>query len=1527
MPSYLLPSLGKPSVAGGFATSAAESAHPELWHGLVGAWSPEAGFGSVLLPNRAGNYAHAKLHGRQITQVPGIHGPSMGNWDSGASPLCRATISDAGGGATSGVGANGSQPILDTHRQAFGGGGTLVAWFKTTSTTGFRALLAMSSGAVSVADYWLLRLGNGGSVRHQGEGQNTGAFNLNYTPPTAYSDDKWHMVAGVRRPDGSVELWYDGARVLTSTATTPQASVDDFQVDIGAWQDPAGVLNPYSAGEIGTTMVYGRPLSPGEITKLYRHPLTYLERSRYAFVPTAPATGASLSLYCHAPTSRMAPAPTSVMLDLGRSIYNTKGSNGGAAPNEWVLSSGSEYVLQATGGGDPFLAVSGADPINLKFFEEEVVNVRTTGYQWTLSANGTNEYYLEASGGGAPDVASMWSETNAMHVSENGVEINQEENLAGELLAGYWTYADNDSLGFQTIYIRLSDDTDPDTKADGYVTVRGAWEATAGTVGSLAAGEFAYSGKQIYYRSRSSADVETLTTYTRFGVSSTGTGDNEEWHLASVSWSVDAVLDDAYRYTTDERTGDQIDLTQPDTIRGYSAGWVLPAGTHTITCKAKLPDGTEITQTEQVTVAADTRTVVPVGAGEAVTTLADAVGTNGATANIAYALQDGHVEDISTTQVISGDNARIYHGGTGTRPKLTCTALNSDMIRFSGTGQVVEGIDIEALADLGTLSNNNFCEMQGQQTALVDVQDVTNGAFGATNNRFDNFSSSTGNTQWGGSFCLILNCHVDQTKDYTFTMGSKTFQHSYYAIVFVGGQYGESSNESIIRFTAQAYGCTVNYCLLDFTRDTNPKSTLRLVGQSNGHMANSRGHYSYAVKHLASASNAADLRIGSTTSGKNDIYGTEIVRVEANLIKNVTVSFQKSAFKTAVTGCVIDNEPSVCVGMKSPGGSPWFWNDDVVVVGNTLKRGDTNSFDVILQSNTGTTNIFRANLGAVGTTAQYIYDSIENDFLTTDPSDYTDNVFDADTGTLTFARHRGTGYTLAQWNALSWMGTDQQVSFTLNADYEPSTPTTVATPTSLGMHDDYFGRTRGATSWAGALSEAAPFAFPTPDNYHNADAIDLDLFTGHLPAINNVPQVSLCDTNTRPDAVTCNIGGWQTQSPSGGTNYTSADWDRVTKIFNRRHYLPRVQGDTYEKTYTVTGVTSSDIDVTVRMVFEVDGPHIYAIAQPQVLSDAAPSVHEYTVSAIPNPFDCSIAFNNFNTTSATWDTTEGGSVGTNIGLIIDVVQAAEAPPKGGTLIWSFERGDIAKAFWDVQMFLLPTGSEGRPEGNGNYYTFGENSEYKIRHQGGYEQPTVDSDGTIRCTSWSPAQDQHTQFTIGGNSSKINDPYLLPSPNRYRMHMDFEVSDDATAWTGNVWTVITDIVPAFYNTSGWIGSSEPPIAFHLRPGDNLFRMEVRGAGVGDTDWVHETLFPTSTLSTTLYGRHYLVIEFELDYSGTNSYTAMWLDGKLVGETTLANAKYANTNTGQAIPKIGAYTSSPQGTEILIRSCEFYEVSGQ
>lgn len=91
-------------------------------------------------------------------------------------------------------------------------------------------------------------------------------------------------------------------------------------------------------------------------------------------------------------------------------------------------------------------------------------NLVSATYAWTASGSGTNEYYVRTAAGGDPSLADP--------TSTGGVFINGDSatnGTVGSLSAGEWDYGDNDTLGYSTVYVRLSDGTDPDTKATGYV--------------------------------------------------------------------------------------------------------------------------------------------------------------------------------------------------------------------------------------------------------------------------------------------------------------------------------------------------------------------------------------------------------------------------------------------------------------------------------------------------------------------------------------------------------------------------------------------------------------------------------------------------------------------------------------------------------------------------------------------------------------------------------------------------------------------------------------------------------------------------------------------------------------------------------------------------------------------------------------------------------------------------------------------------------------------------------------------------
>ena len=93
-----------------------------------------------------------------------------------------------------------------------------------------------------------------------------------------------------------------------------------------------------------------------------------------------------------------------------------------------------------------------------KYYDEIL---RFSGYRWLLSAAGTAEYYLDKPDGGNPYVDAP------KKIELDGVEATQ--GTLGSLAVEEWAYGDNDANGYDTIYIRIIGDLDPDGRAIGYV--------------------------------------------------------------------------------------------------------------------------------------------------------------------------------------------------------------------------------------------------------------------------------------------------------------------------------------------------------------------------------------------------------------------------------------------------------------------------------------------------------------------------------------------------------------------------------------------------------------------------------------------------------------------------------------------------------------------------------------------------------------------------------------------------------------------------------------------------------------------------------------------------------------------------------------------------------------------------------------------------------------------------------------------------------------------------------------------------
>ena len=89
-------------------------------------------------------------------------------------------------------------------------------------------------------------------------------------------------------------------------------------------------------------------------------------------------------------------------------------------------------------------------------FEITAINLLDSGYKWTQSSHGTNEYYVTTTADGSLSLTTQMIDT---------VLLDGDQMTAGSVgsLADHeWDYGDNDTLGFNTIYIR-NNSGDPDT--------------------------------------------------------------------------------------------------------------------------------------------------------------------------------------------------------------------------------------------------------------------------------------------------------------------------------------------------------------------------------------------------------------------------------------------------------------------------------------------------------------------------------------------------------------------------------------------------------------------------------------------------------------------------------------------------------------------------------------------------------------------------------------------------------------------------------------------------------------------------------------------------------------------------------------------------------------------------------------------------------------------------------------------------------------------------------------------------------
>ncbi|MFQ5640830.1 MAG: LamG domain-containing protein, partial [bacterium] len=265
-------SLGTQPRLGRCARNASESANPELWSGLVGAWVPSLGFQGTQLFDVSG-YGN---HGTLTNMDPAT------DWVVGEKGLA---LDFDGSNDYVNMG-----DLFDGLTQV-----TISAWGKWGSGTP-----SSNDAFVGKHNSFMIRPGNADNriifyIRDSVSWFNSGDSTSNI------NDGQWHHFVG--KYDGNrVSIWMDGVEENASNvgAKTLNSNAENFQVG------RLGSTNQYWNGSIDDVRIYNRALLPSEIVELYIDALSLfrLRQQVPMFVSAPPAGGLSIPVAMHGYRSR-----------------------------------------------------------------------------------------------------------------------------------------------------------------------------------------------------------------------------------------------------------------------------------------------------------------------------------------------------------------------------------------------------------------------------------------------------------------------------------------------------------------------------------------------------------------------------------------------------------------------------------------------------------------------------------------------------------------------------------------------------------------------------------------------------------------------------------------------------------------------------------------------------------------------------------------------------------------------------------------------------------------------------------------------------------------------------------------------------------------------------------------------------------------------------------------------------------------------------------------------------------------------
>ena len=236
--------LLKPSYATGYAKNASQSAHPNLWDGLVGAWMPSMGDCGWDLNDLSGRGNHAELDGR-----------------SSPAPL----------------------KVIDGSRQIVPDGSS--DYFRVNNVKDFSpkeltycywVTQPVLAGTYAPGGVW--RTGRRSWLSQHVNGypqffhSNDGSSGASITSSVSLISNKLTCVV-MRYGKGSKQIWQNGVRTALATGAGVSGDLFDSQTEfcMGSFlfYDSSTTFGRNWQGGISAQMVYNRALSPLEIKQLY----------------------------------------------------------------------------------------------------------------------------------------------------------------------------------------------------------------------------------------------------------------------------------------------------------------------------------------------------------------------------------------------------------------------------------------------------------------------------------------------------------------------------------------------------------------------------------------------------------------------------------------------------------------------------------------------------------------------------------------------------------------------------------------------------------------------------------------------------------------------------------------------------------------------------------------------------------------------------------------------------------------------------------------------------------------------------------------------------------------------------------------------------------------------------------------------------------------------------------------------------------------------------------------------------------